>query len=315
MSRYIVRRLFSLVGVVIFSSVVVFLMIHLIPGDAAVALAGPDAEPQVVQALREKMGLTKPLYEQYFIWAAQVLRGDLGTSYVSQFPVSKMILDRLPATLELTFAALLISVLLAIPAGVIAALKQRKVFDLAVSVVTSTGLAVPEYWSGLLAILFFTVYLHWLPPGGRIVPTVDLVGWLKSLALPALTLAFPIAAMQARFVRTTMIEVMNEPYIMVARGKGLGSRRIVMTHALRNGLIPLITVVAIQMGRLLGGAILVESIYNWPGIGRLMVVAITQRDYSLVQATVLCMVILFSLINLLTDLFYGLIDPRIRVAE
>lgn len=314
MSRYIVRRLLSLIGVVIFCSVVVFLMIHLIPGDAAVALAGPDAEPQVVQALRVKMGLTKPLYEQYFIWASQVLRGDLGTSYVSQFPVSKMILDRLPATLELTLAALVISLLFAIPAGVLAALRHRKGFDLAVSVVTSTGLAVPEYWSGLLAILFFAVYLHWLPPGGRVAPNTDLSNWLKSLALPALTLAFPIAAMQARFVRTTMIDVLNEPYIAVARGKGLRPRRIVMVHALRNSLIPLVTVVTIQMGRLLGGAILVESIYNWPGIGRLIVTAITQRDYALVQATVLCMVILFSSINLLTDLFYGVIDPRIRLS-
>ncbi len=314
MLRYIARRLIYLVGVVISSSIIIFLMIHLIPGDAAVALAGPDAEPEVVQALRVKMGLTKPLYEQYAIWAGQVLTGDLGTSYVSQFPVTKMISDRLPATLELTSAALILSILFAVPTGVLAAMRHRKRSDLAVSVVTSIGLTVPEYWSGLLAILVFAVFLHWLPPGGRVAPTDNFLNWVKSLALPAITLAFPIGSMQARFVRSTMIEVMNEQYILVARGKGLRPGRILMVHALRNSLIPLITIVAIQMGRLLGGAILVESIYNWPGIGRLMVVALTQRDYALVQATVLIMVILFSLINLMTDFIYGVLDPRIRIA-
>jgi ABC-type dipeptide/oligopeptide/nickel transport system permease component len=233
---------------------------------------------------------------------------------VSGFKVSKLIAGRFPATLELALAALLAGMAFGIPAGVLAALRHRGRIDLAVSVVTSTGLAVPEYWSGLLAILVFAVYLHWLPPGGRVSPATSLTGWLESLTLPALTLGFPIGCSQARFVRATMLDVMREQYILVSYSKGLSRARVILKHVLRNSLIPLVTVMGIQMGRLLGGAILVESIYNWPGIGRMMVVAITQRDYALVQANVLVIVLLFSVINLFTDVIYGFLDPRIRPA-
>lgn len=314
MLRLIATRLLILVPVLLFASVVVFMMIHLIPGDAATAIAGPDATPEVLEALREKMGLNEPLYIQYWIWLSQVLGGDLGVSNVSHLPVSQLIAMRLPATIELTVAAVLIAFAFAAPLGILASLRQRKASDRAVSIFTSIGLSVPEYWSGLLAIIFFAVYLGWLPAGGRIPPSDGLMPWLSTLLLPAMTLAIPIGSMQARFIRSSMIEVMHEQYILTARAMGFRDWRIVVIHALRNSLVPLMTVITIQIGRLMGGAILVESIYNWPGIGRLVVQSIAQRDYALVQGTVLLIVIMFVLLSLAADILYGVVDPRIRPA-
>lgn len=313
MTRYIIRRILILIPILLFASVIVFLMIHLIPGDAATAFAGVDAEPHVIEALREKMGLNEPLYIQYWLWMSQVLQGDLGISNVSHLPVPKLIMSRLPATIELTTAAIIAAVIFSIPAGVYAALRHRETPDQAVSVVTSIGLAVPEYWSGLLAIIIFAVHFHWFPPGGRVPLSEDLRLGLKTLFLPAITLGYPIGCMQARFIRASMIEVLHEPYILTAKSKGLKKRVIVLVHAMRNSLIPLMTVVGIQLGRMMGGAILVESIYNWPGVGRMLVQAITQRDYALVQATVLLIVIIFSALNLSIDILYRVVDPRIRL--
>jgi ABC-type dipeptide/oligopeptide/nickel transport system permease component len=313
MIGYIVRRLLALIPILLFASIVVFLMIHLIPGDAASAIAGPDVTPEQLEALREKMGLNEPLYYQYWIWLRQILGGDLGVSNVSHLPVATLIASRLPATLELTTAAIVFAVIIAIPAGVLAALRHRKPADHAVSVVSSIGLSVPEYWSGLLAIIFFSVWLGWLPPGGRVAPADNVWLWLRSLLLPAVTLGLPLAAMQVRFVRASMIEVLHEQYILTARSKGLNKLRIVVVHALRNSLIPLMTVLGIQVGRLMGGAILVESIYNWPGIGRMIVQSISQRDYALVQAEVLLIVIIFTVLNLVIDILYGVVDPRVRL--
>jgi len=312
---YIIRRLIMLIPVLFIVSVMIFLMMHLIPGDAATAYAGLDATPEQIEAVREKLGLNKPLYIQYWMWLSRILQGDLGESVVSRLPVWKLIMLRLPVTVELAISAMIMAVLFSIPAGVIAALRQRKLADQTVSVVTSIGLAVPEYWSGLLAIIIFGVYLHWLPVGSRVAPSEGTILWLKSLLLPAITLGYPIGCLQARFVRASMIEVMQQPYILVARSKGLNRRVIVLIHALRNSLIPLMTVMGLQLGRMMGGAILVESIYNWPGVGRMLVQSITQRDYALVQASVLIIVIIFSIINLATDILYHVIDPRIGLTE
>jgi len=313
-TRYIASRLLALVPILIFASIIVFAMIHLIPGDAASALAGQDATPEAIEAMREKMGLNEPLYVQYGLWMGQVLRGDLGMSVVSHLPVRKLIGARLPATSELTLSAMLFGVLFGIPAGIIAGIYRRSPADWAVSALTSVGLAVPEYWSGLLAIIVFAVLLRWLPPGGRVAPSEDPVLWIRSLLLPAITLGYSVGCMQARFVRAAMIEVMGEQYILTARSKGLKRSRVVLVHALRNSLIPLMTVIGIQMGRLMGGAILVESIYNWPGVGRMIVQAINQRDYAVVQAAVLLFVVIFAFLGLLTDILYHVVDPRIRLA-
>ena len=315
MTRYIVRRLIALIPVLFIVSVIVFLMIHLIPGDAATAYAGMDATLEQVEAVREKMGLNEPLYIQYWLWLSRIFQGDLGNSIVSRLPVWKLIMLRLPATVELTISAMIMAVLFSIPVGVIAALHHRKLADQTVSVVTSIGLAIPEYWSGLLAIIIFAVYLHWLPAGGRVEPSEGIIPWLKSLLLPAITLGYPIGCMQARFVRASMIEVMEEQYILFARSKGLKQSVIVLTHALRNSLIPLMTVIGIQLGRMMGGAILVESVYNWPGIGRMVVQSIIQRDYAIVQGVVLLIVIVFSMLSLAIDILYHVIDPRINLID
>lgn len=315
MTRYIIRRFIALIPVLFIVSVIVFLMIHLIPGDAATAYAGMDATLEQIEALREKMGLNEPLYIQYWLWLSRIFQGDLGISIVSRLPVWKLIMLRLPATVELTISAMIMAVLFSIPVGVIAALYNRKLVDQMVSVVTSIGLAVPEYWSGLLAIIIFAVYLHWLPPGGRVEPSEGIILWLRSLLLPAITLGYPIGCMQARFLRASMIEVMQEHYILFARGKGLKPRVIVLTHALRNSLIPLMTVIGIQLGRMMGGAILVESVYNWPGVGRMVVQSIIQRDYAIVQAVVLLIVIVFSMLSLAADILYHVIDPRINLID
>jgi peptide/nickel transport system permease protein len=312
---YVVKRLVLVIPTLLFASVVIFLMIRLIPGDSAAAFAGPDATPEVLAALRNKMGLGQPLYVQYFLWFGDLLHGDLGTSNVSGLPVTQLISGRVSATAELATAAIVAAIAFAMPVGIFAALRHRRYADRIVSMVTSVGLSVPEYWTGLLAILFFAVYLKILPPGGRVPPTHGIIPWLRTLLLPAITLGFPIACMQARFVRASMIEVMREQYILTARSKGLRMGKIVRVHALRNALIPLMTVIGIQMGRLMGGAILVESVYNWPGIGRLVVQSISQRDYALVQASVLLIVVMFSVVNLITDLLYGVVDPRVAAGE
>ncbi len=315
MTRYIVRRLIALIPILLIASILIFLMTHLIPGDAATAYAGMDATHEQIEAVREKMGLNKPLYIQYGMWLSRIFQGDLGNSIVSHLPVWNLIMFRLPATIELTISAMIMAVLFSIPAGVIAALRHRKLADRTVSVVTSIGLAVPEYWSGLLAIIVFAVYLHWLPAGGRVEPSEGIIPWLKSLLLPAITLGYPIGCMQARFVRASMIEVMHEQYILVARSKGLKQGVIVFTHALRNSLIPLLTVIGVQLGRMMGGAILVESVYGWPGVGTMVVKSITQRDYALVQAVVLLIVVVFAMLSLATDILYRVIDPRINLTE
>jgi ABC-type dipeptide/oligopeptide/nickel transport system permease component len=312
---YLIRRLALVIPTLFFASFVVFLVIRLIPGDAAAAFAGPDATAEQLAALRDKMGLNQPLYVQYGLWLLDLFRGDFGDSNVSGLPVVQLIAARFPATAELAFAAILMALTFAVPVGIVAALHHRRSADRVVSAVTSIGLSIPEYWTGLLAILLFAVYLKVLPPGGRTPPDEGIALWLRSLLLPAITLGFPIACMQARFVRASMIDVMREQYILTARSKGIQNHNIVLIHALRNTLIPLMTVMGIQLGRLMGGAILVESVYNWPGIGRLMVQSITQRDYALVQATVLLIVLMFAVLNLIVDLLYGIVDPRVVMGE
>ncbi|MGH7321313.1 MAG: ABC transporter permease [Candidatus Rokuibacteriota bacterium] len=312
MGIFLVRRLLQTVPVIAFVSIVVFLLMRLIPGDPAVVIAGPDAEREVLDALRAKLGLNEPLPVQYVVWLSHILRGDFGVSYSSGFPVSELLAKRFPATLELTLAALVIGVLLSFPLGIAAALHHRKRLDFGISVGTTVGLAVPEFWSGILMVIVFAVVLKWLPPGGRVPVLERPLAGLESLVLPAVTLALPVVAAQTRFVRAALLQVFREQYIQTAHAKGLRKTAVVLRHALRNALIPVVTVIGIQLGRLLGGAVLIETVFNWPGVGRLMVVALADRDYTVVQATLLVLVVTFSLINLTMDIVYGVLDPRIR---
>ncbi|MHB1414724.1 MAG: ABC transporter permease [Chloroflexota bacterium] len=315
MVAYIIRRLLQLIPVVLLASVLVFLLLRLVPGDPAETVAGPDATPDVIEAVRHKMGLDQPIPVQYGIWLGDVARGDLGESYISKMPVSELIGYAFPATLQLTLTALFLAVCISIPFGVIAAVKQASKFDLMVQGYTALGLGVPNFWLGILLILLFALVLGWLPPGGRIDPMQNPGMALKTLLLPAVTLAVHMSAVFTRFVRSAMLEVLHEDYVRTARAKGLGERSVVLGHALRSALVPVVTVVGLQFGRLLGGAVVVESVFAWPGLGRLMIQAVEQRDYTVVQASLLWLVLVFVLINLLTDITYAYLDPRIRLSR
>jgi peptide/nickel transport system permease protein len=314
-STYVIRRLLQAVPVLVLASVAVFLLIHLVPGDPALLLAGPDATPEVVVAVRKDMGLDQPLPVQYALWAGHVLRGDLGKSYISRLPVWQLIQNALPATIELTCAAMLIAVLFGLPTGILSAVKRQSFPDWAVTAINGLALGVPNFWLGILLIIMFALILNWLPPGGRIEFLSNPgVAW-KSLLLPAVTLGLHIGAALSRFTRAAMLEVLNEDYVRTARAKGVSGWGVIARHALRNALIPIVTVMGIQFGRLLGGAVIVESVFAWPGIGRMILQAVLNRDYLLVQGALLLLVVSFILINLLVDLLYGVLDPRIRLAS
>jgi len=313
--EFVLRRLAAAIPVVFLASLAVFLLMRLVPGDPAQTLAGPDASPQVVEAMRRELGLDQPLPVQYALWLAHILRGDLGQSILSRAPVASLIGQRIPATLELTVAAMSLALVIALPTGVLAAVKQRSLADILISSVTGILVAIPNFWFGILAIMLFALVLGWLPPGGRGDLWRDPVQALKYLALPALTLALPSAVSLSRLVRASMLEVLYEDYVRTARAKGLDSRAVILRHALRNALAPVVTVLGLQFGRLLGGAVIVESVFGWPGLGRLLLEGIGTRDYAVVQAGLLLLVLVFVAVNLLTDLAYGYLDPRIRLVS
>jgi peptide/nickel transport system permease protein len=313
MIAYILRRLLHLIPVVLLTSVLVFLLLHLVPGDPAETVAGPDATPDVIQAVRQKMGLDRPLPIQYGIWLGNVARFDLGASYISKMPVIDLVGYAFPATIQLALAGLFLALAVSLPLGVLASVKQASKLDLFVQSFTALGLGVPNFWLGILLILLFALILGILPPGGRIDPMQSPVMGLKTLILPAVTLGVQMSAVFTRFVRAAMLEVLHEDYVRTARAKGLHERVVVVRHALRSALVPVVTVVGLQFGRLLGGAVVVESVFAWPGVGRLIIQAVEQRDYTVVQAALLWLVLVFLLINLITDVLYAFLDPRIRL--
>jgi len=293
-------------------SFAVFMIIHLIPGDPAKIIAGPNATDEQLAALTRKFGLDEPLWKQYVIWLGNALTGDMGYSYINNYPVNQMIAQRVPATMELALAAALIAVAISFPLGIAAALKQGSFVDLASTVFAALSFAVPSFWLAILMILLFSLTLGWLPPSGRPDFSEQPVEHLKSLIMPALVLGLAISAKIARYLRSSMLDALSQDYTRTARAKGLRERVVIGRHVLRNALIPVVTVLGLQTGDLLSGAIIVESVFAWPGVGRLTVQAIGWRDYALLQADVLYIVLAFMIVNLLTDLTYGFIDPRIR---
>jgi len=317
MMGYILRRLVQLVPVLFLVSVIVFTLMRLVPGDPAQMALGSDAnaDPALMAAMRHQMGLDQPIPVQYLLWLRNIAAGNLGDSYLSKLPVSQLIGDALPATVELAVAALAISLVIGVPLGVAAALAPGSRIDMLATSYTALSLGVPNFWLGILLILVFSLWLGWLPPGGRVDPIENPVLGLRSLVLPAIALAVHISAVVARFVRTAMLEVLHEDYVRTARGKGLPEGGVVIRHALRNALVPVLTVVGVEFGRLLGGTVIVESIFAWPGVGRMIVQAVSQRDYPIVQASILLLVGMFLAINLLVDVSYGVLDPRVRVGR
>jgi peptide/nickel transport system permease protein len=306
MARYIIRRLALSLFVLFGVSIVVFGLIHLAPGDPARLMLYDTAPEEEVQAMRKTLGLDQPLYLQYWLFVSHAVRGDLGRSLYYKQPALGIILEHLPATAELTFAALLISLAVAVPMGIVSAVKRDSPWDYAGMLIATVGQATPVYWLGLMLILFFAVQLRILPTSGR--------GGIEHLILPSVALGAPLMALVTRMVRSGMLDILGEDYVRTARAKGLAERLIVLRHALRNIMIPLVTIVGLQFGALLGGAVITETVFAWPGVGRLVVTAITARDYPLVQAATLLVSFYFVAINLLLDVLYVYIDPRIRYA-
>ncbi len=314
MSAYILRRLVLLVPVMFGVSVVVFLVMHLAPGDPAVVMLGPTASEEDVQRIRTDLGLDQPLPVQYGKWVWNVVQGDFGRSITMKRPVLPEILTRFKATLILTFASLVISTIIGVAAGVIAAVKPYSWFDRASMLFALLGVSMPVFWLGIVLIVIFALKLGWLPAGGMYSAgsTRNAGDLLQHLVLPAVTLAAASVALVARLTRSSMLEVIRQDYIRTARAKGLRERTAILRHALKNALIPIVTVIGLQVGYLLGGAILTETVFSWPGLGLLMVQAILARDFPIVQGGVLLIGATFVLVNLIVDLCYVYLDPRIH---
>jgi ABC-type dipeptide/oligopeptide/nickel transport system permease component len=304
MAAFLVRRLLLTLPVLWIVVTLVFALIHVVPGDPIAQMLGEGAPAQEIQRLRHELGLDRPLFDQYKTYVAGVVRGDLGVSFRNQQPVATAIIQRFPATLQLTIAAIVVSLLLSIPAGVAAAVRRGRLADKAIGVFSLFGVSMPNFAIGPLLILLFSIALGLLPVSGR--------GSLSHLILPAATMGLGLAAITTRMVRASMLEELQQDYMRTARAKGLPERTALFKHALRNGLLPVVTILGLQAGALLAGAIITETIFAWPGLGRLTVQAINARDYPLLQGCILAISLTYIAINLLTDVVYSLVDPRIR---
>ncbi len=313
MGRYLLRRAIEALIVVFLASIAIFLIIRLIPGDPAVQVAGVDATPEQVAEIREDLGLNRPLLTQYTIWMAGVFQFDFGKSFTKRVPVEDLIRQSFPPTLELAVAAYIFALIVGVPLGIAAAIWAGKVPDLLAGVYNLFTLGIPNFVLGIILLWVFAVELDWFPVSGRVSITDDPLAAIHRLALPAMSLGAIIGAILARFIRASVAEVLAQDYIRTARAKGLQERVVVLRHALRNALIPVVTVVALQVGTVMAGAIVVEIVFTRPGFGLLMVDGITGRDYLLVQAMLAILVLIFVAANAAADIAYGFLDPRIRV--
>mgnify|MGYP000371499771 CR=1 FL=1 len=315
MHRYVGQRLVQLVPVLFTVSVLVFALMHIIPGDPAQLLLGfENTDPQQLERVRREFGLDQPVYIQYGRWVGKILRGDLGISVRTGQPITKLVGEAIPFTLELAAYALLLAIGIAVPVGVWAATTRSRLADTALQALTLFGLSLPAFWIGTMLILLFSVQLRWFPLLSYPHLWQDPLGNLRGFLLPALTLAIPNAAAIARMVRASMLSVRGEDYVRTARGKGLHENQVIRRHMLKNALIPIVTLIGIIAGYLLGGSIVVEQVFAIPGLGRMGLQAIVQRDYPVLQAVVLIVTTLFVLTNLLVDLLYSFLDPRVRYA-
>jgi peptide/nickel transport system permease protein len=312
MGSYILGRLLQFIPTLFVVSVVVFLMVRAIPGDPAHIMLGPTARPEQIEALRVQMGLDKPIWTQYLWWIEGVLRGDLGRSWINNFPVADLIRQKLPATIALSLGSMAVALLVAIPLGVLPALHPASWVARFAALYNGLMLSIPTFWLGVLLVLVVSLRLGWLPPSGYVPFSENPLGAVRLLILPSFTLGAYLSAIFARFLRAAIADTLAQDYVRTAAGKGLSEGAVVRGHVLRNALIPVVTMLGIQFGGLLGGAVIVEAIFDWPGLGRLLVTSISSRDYAVVQGTILLAATAFLVVNLLTDLTYGFLDPRIR---
>jgi peptide/nickel transport system permease protein len=305
MLSYVARRVLLTLPVLFGVATLVFSLIHLVPGDPAQAMLGDGASPEDIAQLRSRLGLDRPLAEQYWTYLKGLSHGDLGTSLRTQQPVTRQIAERLPATAELAAAAMVVAIGLALPLGVIGAVWRGTWIDQSAMGLALVGISVPGFWLGPLLALIFAVELGWLPVSGR--------GSWAHLVLPAITLGAALAAILARMTRASVLEELREQYVVAARARGASRARAVIVHALRNSLIPVVTILGLQLGAVLTGSIITETIFSWPGVGRLLIQSINFRDYPMVQGCILLIAVTYVSMNLLTDLMYGWLDPRIRI--
>ncbi len=312
MAGYVARRLLGIIPVLVLVALGSFLLIHLVPGDAAVVMLGNEATPAQLETLRTQLGLDRSLPEQFVLWLGQALRGNLGESFFLGRPVTRALLERLPATMQLAVLSLVFSLLIGIPAGLIAAVRQNTWWDQLVMATAIGGISIPSFWLGLALILVFSVQLGWLPSGGYTPLWEDVVQGLRTLILPAVSLGSMQAALIARMTRSSMLEVLRQDYVRTAKAKGVQDWWVIVKHALKNAMIPVITTIGTAFGVLLGGAVVVEIVFTYPGLGRLVVLAVQRRDYPLVQGALLLTSVIYVVVNLAVDLLYGVFDPRIK---
>jgi peptide/nickel transport system permease protein len=310
--KYLLQRLGLIVPTLFFVSILIFGLQQLLPGDPALALAGEERDEEVIRYLRQKFHLDEPVPVRYWYWASGVLHGDLGDSVRIQRPVLDLVVEKLPVTIQLAAMAMLIALVIGVTAGVISAVKRDSWLDYAANVFALWGLSTPNFWLGILLILLFAVQLGWLPASGYVSPFEDLKANLAAMIMPAFVLGNAFAAVLMRHTRSAMLQVLSSDYVRTARAKGLNESTVVLKHALRNALIPVITLGALGLGELLGGAVLTEQVFSIPGFGKLIVDAVFNRDYSVVQGVVLCTATAYLALNLLADLAYFLVNPRMR---
>lgn len=312
MARYLQRRLLAMIPALLGISIIIFFMIHLIPGDPISIMLGRVSDKEVLAAVRAQYGLDKPLATQYFAWLGNAVRGNLGYSISTHQPVAAQIAERLPRTLYLLVGGISITLLLAVPTGILAAAKHNSWIDLGLTTMTLVLMSIPSFWLAIMLILVLAVRFRLLPATGFVYPQEDFGEFLRHIFIPSLALGATEAALVARILRSSMLDALQREYVTVARAKGVCERRVLYVHALRNAAIPVITVFAIEIGYLLGGAIVIEQVFAYPGMGLLLITAIRTRDYPVIQGTILVFALLFLTVNLLTDILYTLVDPRIR---
>jgi peptide/nickel transport system permease protein len=314
MVLYAVKRMLQLIPVLFIVSLIVFFIVHLIPGDPVSVILGEDAQdPEVYEALRKELGLDRPIYVQYLNWLGRVLRGDLGQSLRSKRPVLDVVIERYPATVYLACGSLLLGILIAVPAGILAAVRQNTVWDYAAMLFSLFGISVPNFFFAILLMLTLGVYLGWLPTVGYVAPGSDFLKFLQHLILPAIVLGTDVASSTTRYVRAEMLDQLRLEYVRTARAKGLPSRLVLYKHALRNSLIAAITVIGLFVGRLLGGSTVIETVFAWPGLAKLVLEAVYARDYPVLQGAVLLLALSYVIVNLMVDLLYQWLNPRIRL--
>ena len=315
LTRYIAQRLLLLLPVLFGTSIVIFLLLRLIPGDPAAVILGLRATPERLAIVRDELGLDLPIHQQYWQWLTNALQGDLGQDYRSNIAVTRLLRDRLPVTIELTLFSLFLSTLIAVPLGIHAAIRPRSIADRGATLLGLLGISIPDFWLGIMLILALSLGLKMFPSSGYVPLSESIIGNLRSFFLPALTLAVGLAAVLVRITRSAMLEVLERDFVRFLRAKGLREWLVIYKHVLRNASIPIVTVLGLQFGYLLGGAVIVEEVFSLPGVGRLIITATLERNYPVVQAGVLVVALMFILVNLATDVLYGVLNPKIREGQ